>query len=80
MAEFKSLGSYRFVYKDDTDEDIVCIVRANSDDDAIGLARLAQHGLALEVWSGRQCVQRLARPERFSLWGEPLLSLKHVRR
>jgi hypothetical protein len=80
LAEFNSLGSYRFVYKDDAGEDIVCIVRANDDDDAVRLARLTQHGLALEVWSGSQCVQRLARPERLSPWGEPLLPVRHDRR
>lgn len=80
MAEFSSLGSYRFVYKDDTDEDIVCIVRADDDNDAIRLAQLAQHGLALEVWSGNQCLERFARPERFTLWGEPLMPERSGRR
>ena len=68
MAEFSKIGSYRFIYKDDTDEDIVCFVRADDDDDARALARRAQHGLALEIWSGLQRVERLDRPERFFLF------------
>lgn len=69
MAEFSALGSYKFVYKDDGDEEIICMVVAANDDDAIKLARKAQHGLALEVWTGRKCLERLPCPERFDLWG-----------
>ena len=68
LAEFSNIGRYRFVYKDDTDEDIVCVVDAGCDADAIALARQAQHGLALEIWSDRKCLERLDRPTRFELW------------
>lgn len=69
MARFHILGAYRFCYRDEEGEEFVCVVDAANDDDALTLAREAQHGMALDVWAPDRLVERLAMPHMFRLEG-----------